>query len=257
MVLQCPSDSGADSSAWGQDVLDLTDGLDQIQALLPGGNANGDCITAHLSYPRSYVYFGYAVTHGSTARLALKANESIRKAARSNGDYTTLDMGPACPYNTADYEDGGFPGVFRMTADSPDADLSGADPEERVVGFSGVDPVLGPDTAYRLREGVERFLITDINNPGASAKAQSTLPVMTDTWGTAKKLSATIDDSAVGAISIFNHVPGGANVLFMDGHVSFLRYVPNGGEFPVTNYDDRYTEKIRNWSSHIAEGTAG
>ncbi len=31
---------------------------------------------------------------------------------------------------------------------------------------------------YRLREGVERFLITDINNPAASAIAQSTLPVM-------------------------------------------------------------------------------
>ena len=31
---------------------------------------------------------------------------------------------------------------------------------------------------YRLREGIERFLITDINNPAASAIAQSTLPVL-------------------------------------------------------------------------------
>jgi len=67
---------------------------------------------------------------------------------------------------------------------------------------------------YRLREGVERFMITDINNPGASAMAQSTLPVM-------------FDHVAV-AVTMFNHVPGGSNVLFMDGHVEFQRYEEKG-----------------------------
>ena len=33
-------------------------------------------------------------------------------------------------------------------------------------------------TALHLREGVERFMVTDINNPGASAKAQSEVPVV-------------------------------------------------------------------------------
>ncbi|HDP34407.1 MAG TPA: prepilin-type N-terminal cleavage/methylation domain-containing protein, partial [Candidatus Hydrogenedentes bacterium] len=33
----------------------------------------------------------------------------------------------------------------------------------------------GSNTIYRLMEGVERFMITDINNPGASAQAQSTI----------------------------------------------------------------------------------
>ena len=33
-------------------------------------------------------------------------------------------------------------------------------------------------TVYRLREGIERFLITDINNPAASAQAQSTVWIM-------------------------------------------------------------------------------
>ncbi|MBW7866266.1 MAG: DUF1559 domain-containing protein [Candidatus Hydrogenedentes bacterium] len=68
----------------------------------------------------------------------------------------------------------------------------------------------GGGTVYRLREGIERFLITDINNPSASARAQSGVYVM---W-----------DNVAADVSFFNHVPGGANVLYMDGHVEFVRY---------------------------------
>ena len=68
----------------------------------------------------------------------------------------------------------------------------------------------GGDTVYRLREGIERFMITDINNPAASAEAQSTI------W--------VLSDFVVANAKYFNHVPGGSNVLFMDGHVDFLRY---------------------------------
>jgi prepilin-type N-terminal cleavage/methylation domain-containing protein/prepilin-type processing-associated H-X9-DG protein len=73
------------------------------------------------------------------------------------------------------------------------------------------------DTVYRLREGIERFLITDINNPAASAVGQSELAVSWDVVAT--------------NVAAFNHVPGGANVLFLDGHVDFLRYPSI--EFPV------------------------
>ncbi len=80
-------------------------------------------------------------------------------------------------------------------------------------------------TVYRLREGIERFFITDINNPAASAKAQSDISVMWDSvW-----IPARTDTSEPGA-SYFNHVPGGGNVLYMDGHVSFVRYP---GTWPV------------------------
>ena len=75
----------------------------------------------------------------------------------------------------------------------------------------------GSGTIYRLREGIERFLITDINNPAASNMAQSTLWVMMDMMTTGSK-----DTS-------FNHVPGGCNVLYMDGHVEFVRYTPIQG----------------------------
>lgn len=76
------------------------------------------------------------------------------------------------------------------------------------------------DTIFRLREGIERFLITDINNAGASARAQSNLPIMWD----------TVTTGVAGGVD-FNHVPGGANVLFLDGHVEFVKYP---GVFPVT-----------------------
>jgi len=74
----------------------------------------------------------------------------------------------------------------------------------------------GTGTIYRLREGVERFLITDINNPAASATAQSDVAVMWD--------QMQID-------SDFNHQPGGCSVLYLDGHVEFVRYP---GKYPVT-----------------------
>jgi prepilin-type processing-associated H-X9-DG protein len=72
----------------------------------------------------------------------------------------------------------------------------------------------------RLREGIERFFITDINNSAASSQAQSQFAVMWD------QISTFTND--------FNHVPGGANVLYMDGHVGFLRYPSQ--EFPVNPY---------------------
>jgi len=68
----------------------------------------------------------------------------------------------------------------------------------------------GGNTIYRLREGIERFLISDINNAAASATAQSEIFVMGDA------VSVKASD--------FSHVPGGSNVLYMDGHVEFIKY---------------------------------
>jgi len=65
-------------------------------------------------------------------------------------------------------------------------------------------------TVHRLREGIERVLITDVNNPGASASAQSEVFIMFDNVAT--------------EVMRFNHVPGGANVLYLDGHVEFDHY---------------------------------
>lgn len=72
-------------------------------------------------------------------------------------------------------------------------------------------------TLYRLREGIERFLVTDINNPAASAQAQSEVFMMQDF------VSIVTED--------YSHIPGGTNTLFMDGHVEFIRYP---GPHPAT-----------------------
>ena len=70
----------------------------------------------------------------------------------------------------------------------------------------------GSDVIYRLREGIERFFIQDINNAAATSKAQSEIPYFWD----------NVSDEA----SHFNHVPGGSNVLYLDGHAAFLRWTP-------------------------------
>jgi prepilin-type processing-associated H-X9-DG protein len=88
-----------------------------------------------------------------------------------------------------------------------DLDLDGAD-----LDGDGEDLV-----ALRIREGVSRFQITDVNNPSVSPHAASFVPAMWD----------VVDTNAAD----FNHVPGGSNVLYMDGHVEFARYP---GLFPMT-----------------------
>jgi len=79
----------------------------------------------------------------------------------------------------------------------------------------------------RLREGVERFFITDINNPAGSSQAQSTLPVM---WDTIRTSGGSLGDSSISeGGKDFCHIPGGANILFMDGHVEFSKYPSPAG----------------------------
>ncbi|HOF41425.1 MAG TPA: DUF1559 domain-containing protein [Candidatus Hydrogenedentes bacterium] len=67
----------------------------------------------------------------------------------------------------------------------------------------------GGDTFLRLREGVFREM----------GGQPSQVPVMFD--------AASIS----GVATKFNHIPGGCNVLYMDGHVVFIRCP---GQFPIT-----------------------
>ena len=84
--------------------------------------------------------------------------------------------------------------------------------------YPGTQPG-GGNTLFRLREGVERFLITDLNNAAGANSAQSIIPVMWD------HLTPQIRGSC--------HVPSGMNVLYMDGHVDWARY-PSDSPWMVT-----------------------
>jgi prepilin-type N-terminal cleavage/methylation domain-containing protein/prepilin-type processing-associated H-X9-DG protein len=95
--------------------------------------------------------------------------------------------------------------TWTLTMHHPDQDKQG----ETDAGLSR--------TVYRLREGIERFMIKDINNPAATAIAQSEVAVM---W-----------DEVSERVEWFSHVPGGCNVLYLDGHVEFVKYP---GKWPIS-----------------------
>jgi prepilin-type N-terminal cleavage/methylation domain-containing protein/prepilin-type processing-associated H-X9-DG protein len=96
----------------------------------------------------------------------------------------------------------------------------GADEETERLRDSDLeydDDNIGAGTLFRLSEGIERFMITDINNPAGSAQAQSEI--------------AVVKDKIESWLQAFSHVPGGGNVLFMDGHVEWGKYP---SEWPIT-----------------------
>lgn len=94
-----------------------------------------------------------------------------------------------------------------------------SDAYDRDYRFQDADPSATERSLYRLKEGIERFLVTDINSPSAGTVAQTGLAVMWDRMA----VEVTRDG--------FNHLPGGANVLFMDGHVQWQTFP---GEHPAS-----------------------
>lgn len=88
------------------------------------------------------------------------------------------------------------------------------DAASKDYGVEGEGAGKNTKAIYHLKEGVERFWITDVSNPASAEKAASEIWVMMDRF--------SVEQS--GAVFMFNHVPGGSNVLYMDGHVEFVRY---------------------------------
>lgn len=111
-----------------------------------------------------------------------------------------------------------------------------------------------PRRLLRLREGVERFMITDLYNINALQNAQSRVIVMYDAW------AGNSGSSGPGPLSLFNHLPDGSNVLYMDGHVEFSKYpdkaplktsssyeivTPNG--YPLYQFAEEYYQVFGGW----------
>jgi len=207
-VLFCPSDT------------EDPENFDQVRAKpgmvcpFEGQITNGDV---------SYAYLGFALDKADQSDPAVEA--SLLTSEASGMVNAQVGYIAAGLIHIEDIPSSGVVDDEDPTNDGKlDEDYSSAILHALLASLIGIPNVqLGngnTTTVYRLREGVERFLITDINNPAASAMAQSELPVMWD-------IVSTDQSSAQ-----FNHIPGGANTLYMDGHVAFNRYP--GEKFPAT-----------------------
>ena len=212
-VARCPSDSTADP-VWAS-VLDRVpnDGRD-FAALKTDAIAAGD--STSLDYflsgelGRSYVYKGYVSTNAAEF-YGIWGATTINTIL---GQVEILDVGEVNVKSFVDDLKLEGPGAWPPWVPDPGTESTGTG---------------GSDTVYRLREGIERFLITDINDPSRSARAQSELPVMWDTFG-----SSEFGDNTAGT-AVFNHIPGGSNVLYMDGHIGYVRYPSS---YPMLDEED-------------------
>lgn len=156
---------------------------------------------------RSYIYLGWAIPNNAYI-------------VPINGLVAFYVVTAQVPFNAGQYQ------TVAANMDE-DQEYTMIAPGNSIIPAGTVVPL------FRIKEGIERFFITDINSPASSSRAQSELAVVWDVTGT--------------DASLFNHVPGGSNVLYMDGHVEFVKYQGNAGatiangaagtedqEFPVT-----------------------
>jgi prepilin-type processing-associated H-X9-DG protein len=67
----------------------------------------------------------------------------------------------------------------------------------------------------RLKRDVEFFFVENRSDPRAAANTRATIPIMFETVES----------------TVFGRDPDGANVLYLDGHVDYVRF---GSQFPVT-----------------------
>ncbi|HPO15150.1 MAG TPA: DUF1559 domain-containing protein [Candidatus Hydrogenedentes bacterium] len=191
-VLVCPSSPSAQSA------LELWDQGNTLSSLWSGKGAvtqpysNNGIVEPCEVFDHPYVYFGWAIQDYMTD---MAHDEDLE--ANLENLFTALDSTVEEATKTAEGDMKVLPGTGNG----------------------------GQDVIFRLRQGVERFFITDINNPAASALAASQLAVMWDEMSTESQY-----------ISHFNHVPGGCNILYMDGHVAYIRYTgTHTTPFPVNH----------------------
>jgi len=204
-VTLCPSDPGGSDPA---QVYNEADNMSQVwngtSLQDTAGVPNQEFYPCELrSSTCSYTYFGWALNIPGIT-------DDPHVFPVTNGDWGAL-MSEVSSYF------GSRPGFAEFGAAILDFITKVQDTNPADLGNLDQDISAGGLTVYRFREGIERFFITDINNPAGSAKAQSEISVLSDIINT--------DMSDTGGQ--FNHVPGGGNVLYMDGHVTFVRY-PSG-----------------------------
>ena len=233
-IFFCPSDSKETKDAYtGMNGENFFGSGERTDIVVDGHGCNygGSCIK---SVDMSYRYNGYVYDRAGD-EYATKTTATVAAILGALG--TAIDptvVGPAQVIETWEY----FLGLVATAYGAGDIDaINNATNVDATVAAGNGNG--GGNTVYRLREGIERFMVTDINNPSGSAQAQSEIFVAYD---------ATSTD-----VADYNHVPGGANVLFMDGHVEFHRYpnelpcIGGNGNTPK-NGDYRFFQTMGFWT---------
>ena len=194
-VILCPSDAGESAD----DLINAITGESEF------GIPCDDPYRGWQAVDSSYVYFGWVLDQTDSDDPQIDAG-LVDPAYAGMGTPAQVVSALSLARTQIDALGSDDVAIFAIA----DGDYSFGGTPYQGLGYGNA----GTDTVYRLREGIERFMITDINNPAGSAQAQSAIFVMGD------QISVETD--------MMNHVPGGANFLYMDGHVEFLRYSQTG-----------------------------
>ncbi len=244
-LMLCPSDARANdgfAAMWNIEE-DFPAQLNRIAALMPQnqatyGSNNGACFSSMLNCAISYIYLSHMAQDASEASAVVQATffaswfqQDQLIAVIPNADANVM----GCSISPAALDPAGLDNTYEIWNHPVwQRDYTSTDTQWG-TGFrdDGVTPL--PTTYPRLKDGIERFLITDINNPAAAATAQSSLVVMFDAWSPARGNDYWVAAGETGGVLRFNHVPGGSNVLYLDGHVEFVKL---GEKFPMTKIEN-------------------
>ncbi len=253
----CPSDNQVSTGPRSASLapVDFMQTVERAQQIAQQTGADTRaCIEAALGAPTSYAYLPYLVT--TNTQLRWMRDIRVFWGFSLHDQYLWADawypdhMGGACDDWAADI--GGLHRMPHVNQDDITTQVINHMPWADAYWNESDDDGSSLPTSYpRLREGIERFLITDINNPAAGAKAQTSIVVMFDAWGHPGALDEGWGEDGVAS---FNHIPGGSNVLYMDGHVRFLRYRE---QFPMGDPDSYWLSWYAGWALPDMAGAGG
>ncbi|OQB36912.1 MAG: Type II secretion system protein G precursor [Candidatus Hydrogenedentes bacterium ADurb.Bin179] len=198
-VLACPSDSRR-----------VEDELLAIQQDLSLTPVQRDDL---LSVSYSYLYLGFVTLGDSDCAGWRWYIEDLKMNFGDERDVVDFCKDTVIPEN-----------VFWPTSLS---DQYGHYPQIAATGSNG------QSILYALKEGIYRVLITDVNSNYEESLAESTVPVLWDAFAQSFDGITSSNRGFGEGVANFNHVPGGANVLYMDGHVQFVLYRT---QYPVTEW---------------------